>query len=103
MKEIEIQEKVTLFATSIGMLPVRINVVGRKGWPDYGYGYRGVMFFIEYKRPGEKPEKLQEYVHGIIRRQGFNVYVVDNIEYGISRVRELKHAIDNGEYVAEVR
>ena len=82
MLESEIQEKVTLYATHIGLLPIRINVVGRKGWPDYGYGYKGRMCFVEYKRPGEKPTPLQEYVHGHVRDSGFTVFVVDSIDEG---------------------
>lgn len=82
MLESEIQEKVTLYATHIGLLPIRINVVGRKGWPDYGYGYKSKMCFVEYKKPGEKPEPLQDHVHEILREAGFAVFVVDNVEQG---------------------
>lgn len=93
-RESEIQEKVTLWAISIGLVPVRINVVGRKGWPDYGYGYRGRMVFIEYKRPGEKPEPLQAYVHGVLRDEGFTVFVVDDTVKGSEWLTRWKQEID---------
>lgn len=94
-QESEIQEKVTLYASSIGMIPVRINVVGRKGWPDYGYGYKGRMVFIEYKRPGEKPEPLQSYVHKQLNHCGFSVWVVDDINEGKRALDLWKGLIDN--------
>lgn len=93
--ESDIQEKVTLHAIHIGLIPVRINVVGRKGWPDYGYGYAGRMCFIEYKRPGEKPEPLQAYVHKILRDQGFDVFVIDDIEKGKTELTEWKEWVDD--------
>lgn len=36
--------------------------------------------FIELKSEGEEPRKLQVYVHGLLRKLGFNVYVIDNDE-----------------------
>ena len=91
MLESEIQEAVTLYAIHIGLIPIRINVVGRKGWPDYGYGYQGKMCFVEYKQPGEKPEPLQDHVHGILREVGFTVFVVDNIERGKNQLLQWKN------------
>jgi hypothetical protein len=102
-RESEIQEKVTKWAYFNGLLPVRINVTGRKGWPDYGYGYKAHMCFIEFKRPGAKPEPLQAHVHGVLKEYGFKVYVVDDIDVGIKLLENWKNGIDNGEYVAEVR
>lgn len=36
--------------------------------------------FIEVKRHGEKPRPLQEARHGLLRRLGFKVYVLDDGE-----------------------
>jgi len=102
-RESEIQEKVTLYATSIGLIPVRINVTGRKGWPDYLYGYRGKVLFIEYKRPGEKPEPLQEYVHSQLREQWFPVLVVDNVERGKEILKHWKESVDESIKLAGFR
>ena len=103
MKESEIQEKVTLFAIHIGLVPVRINVTGRKGWPDYGYGYLGRMCFVEFKKPGEKPEPLQAHVHGVLREAGFDVFVVDGIEQGKTLLAEWKEYVDEGPNMARLR
>jgi adenylate kinase len=51
---------------------------GRIGWPDHLYLYHGRVLFIEFKRAGEKPRKIQEHIHERIRKHGFNVVVVDN-------------------------
>lgn len=102
-RESDIQEKVTLFATRIDLVPVRINVTGRKGWPDYGYGYEGRMCFIEFKRPGEKPEPLQAYVHDILRKARFAVFVVDNVDYGTNVLNMWKQEIDESIQLARFR
>lgn len=93
--ESDIQAEVTEGAKELHLIPLRLNVIGRKGWPDYGYGYRGRMCFIEYKRPGEKPEPIQEHVHQILREHGFYVFVVDNADYGITLLRTWKNDIDS--------
>ena len=92
--EREVQEKVTWEATSIGLVPIRINVVGRKGWPDYGYIYKGRICFVEFKKPGEKPEPLQAHVHNILRDAGCDVFVVDNEDYGATLLQEWKRHAD---------
>lgn len=38
----------------------------------------GHMGFVEVKAPGKKPRPLQEARHGLLRRLGFRVYVLDN-------------------------
>jgi hypothetical protein len=40
----------------------------------------GVIFFAEIKTTGEKPKKLQTYVHKRIRSLGFKVFVIDTVE-----------------------
>ena len=59
---------------------LKLTIAGNRGWPDrlLLWPNRGVMF-IEFKRPGQKPRKLQEFVHAAIRRLGFVVEVHDNV------------------------
>ncbi len=51
-----------------------------KGWPDrlilLNNGY---SFYIEFKREGKRPSKLQLYTHKQLRALGFHVYVCDNL------------------------
>jgi len=40
----------------------------------------GRIAFVEVKAPGEKPRKLQLSRHRLLRRLGFQVYVLDALE-----------------------
>ena len=40
----------------------------------------GRIIFVELKRPGEGPSKIQEYRHREIRSLGFEVWVVSSVE-----------------------
>ena len=39
---------------------------------------KGRAFFVEVKTTGEKPRKIQEFVHKRLRSLGFRVYVLDS-------------------------
>ena len=45
----------------------------------------GKIFFVEVKRPGERPRPLQLKRHEELRKLGFSVYVID----GKEQVRDL--------------
>lgn len=40
----------------------------------------GVCVFVELKKPGEKPRKIQEHWRKKIESLGFDVYVIDSFE-----------------------
>jgi hypothetical protein len=50
------------------------------------YIFEGVVFFIEYKSPGETLRKLQEHTHKVMQEHGARVYVIDDIEKGRSLI-----------------
>jgi hypothetical protein len=77
------------YAREQGCLAVKLTIWGRRGWPDYLFLYHGRALFIEFKRTGEKPRKLQEYIHGLIREHGFQVAVVDNLIEGRLAINHL--------------
>lgn len=81
-RESVIEADVSRYAVSKGVLTLKLNVSGRRGWPDRIYLFNGRVMFIEFKRQGEQPRKLQEYVHGQLRQHGFGVFVVDNLQQG---------------------
>lgn len=93
--EADIQREVTDEAVLFNLIPIRINVTGRKGWPDYGYIYNGRICFIEFKRPGEVPEPLQDYVHKLLNAAGTPVFVVNNADYGITLLKGWKYDVDS--------
>lgn len=57
-----------------------MNLTSENGWPDLlVLGYDKV-FMIEVKSPGEKPRKLQLFIHDKIKEFGHDVIVADNVE-----------------------
>lgn len=79
-----IEEKVCTFAKSLGCINYKFTSPNRRSVPDRLFvmpGGRGV-FFIEFKRKGQKPTEAQVVEIEKIRAKGVNVYVVDNVEEG---------------------
>jgi len=63
------------------ILALKMEIRGRRNYPDRqvlcGDGY---IFFIEFKREGEKPNKGQLSRHKKLRARGYRVYVCDNLQ-----------------------
>lgn len=51
-----------------------------RGVPDRIFIKDGNVFFIEFKKLGEKPTPLQTHVISDINDHGGKVFVVDNVE-----------------------
>jgi len=51
----------------------------------------GRMGFVELKAPGKKPRALQMARHRLLRRLGFKVYVIDEINQIDSVLEEIGH------------
>jgi hypothetical protein len=81
MREKTLERKLTEAVKAMGGIAPKFTSPGFDGMPDrlvlLPFGRIG---FVEVKRHGEKPRPLQEARHGLLRRLGFKVYVVDNIE-----------------------
>jgi hypothetical protein len=45
------------------------------------------VFFIEFKRRGEKPRPEQLYEHERLRARGFRVYVIDSRKAGLEVIK----------------
>jgi hypothetical protein len=54
----------------------RIAWIGRRDAPDDLILLRGRSFYVECKRPGEKPRPGQEREHARLRAAGIQVHVV---------------------------
>jgi hypothetical protein len=50
------------------------------GLPDRMFLGHGLVIFVEFKRPGQKPRKRQEFVHRLFERLGHKVHIVDSSE-----------------------
>ena len=81
MREKTVEQKLVSEVKKAGGICPKWVAPGFDGVPD-----RIVMFpggriaFVEVKAPGEKPRPLQAARHELLRRLGFRVYILDEIE-----------------------
>lgn len=81
--EKDIEKKVCDYAKSLKMLCYKFTSPSRRSVPDRMFiTQAGVVFFIEFKRKGQKPTAGQEVEIAKIRATGIQCYVVDNVEQG---------------------
>ena len=86
MLEKTIERKLAESVKTMGGIAPKLTCPGFDGMPDRLVLLpKGKIAFIEVKSPGEKPRALQESRHGMLRRLGFAVYVLDN-ETAIRRI-----------------
>jgi len=73
----------------IDLYYLKLNINNFKGWPDriLMWPDREVLF-VEFKRPGEVPSKLQAHVHKLIRHLGFEVRVYDDAEIAVREIQD---------------
>ena len=81
MREKQIERKLTIAAKNMGGIAPKFTSPGFDGMPDrivlLPGGHIG---FVEVKAMGCKPRPLQLARHGLLRRLGFKVYVIDGEE-----------------------
>ena len=79
MREKSIEKKLVNAVRGMGGIAPKFVSPSFDGMPDrivlLPGGHIG---FVEVKAPGEKPRPLQLSRHGLLRRLGFKVYVLDN-------------------------
>ena len=79
MREKTIEKKLVQAVKVMGGIAPKFTSPGFDGMPDRLVLLpHGKFAFIEVKRHGEKPRPLQEARHGMLRRLGFKVYVLDD-------------------------
>ena len=81
MKEKAIEKKLVQAVKAAAGIAPKLVSPGFDGMPDrivlLPSGHIG---FVEVKAPGEKPRPLQLARHEMLRRLGFQVYLLDSIE-----------------------
>jgi len=88
MREKIIEQKLVRTVKDMGGIAPKLTSPGFDGMPDRLVLLSGGhMAFVEVKAPGEKPRPLQLARHGMLRRLGFKVYVLDD-EQLISKILE---------------
>ena len=79
--EQDIENKFARYVIQEGNECIKLNWRGRRHWPDRLIVLEyGQCFYIEFKRPGEKPRKAQVYLHDLLRRKGHRVYVCESFD-----------------------
>jgi hypothetical protein len=79
MREKTIEQKLVQAVKSMGGVAPKFTSPGFDGMPDRLILLpHGKTAFIEVKSPGKKLRPLQESRHGLLRRLGFAVYVLDD-------------------------
>ena len=88
MKESSVESKVVAYAERRGILHLKLSVKFRRGWPDHLFCIPGGKpVFIEFKRPGERPTKLQMFVMDKLEKVGYNVYWTSGAEEAIDYLK----------------
>jgi len=82
MRESHVEKAVVAFAVLQGWLSYKWKSANTAGLPDRLFFKNGRVIMIEFKAPGKLPRKKQLLVHARLKKQGFEVYVIDNIEKG---------------------
>jgi hypothetical protein len=79
MREKQIEQKLVKAVKNMGGIAPKLVCPGFDGMPDRIVLLPGGhMAFVEVKAPGEKPRPLQMARHGLLRRLGFKLYVLDD-------------------------
>jgi hypothetical protein len=79
MTEKTLERKLVDAVKAMGGLCPKFVSPGFDGMPDRILLLpEGRIAFVEVKRPGKKPRPLQKARHGLLRRLGFRVYVLDD-------------------------
>ena len=92
MREKDIEKELAARTKTMGGIAPKITASGFDGMPDRLVLLpRGRMGFVELKAPGKKPRALQLARHRLLRRLGFKVYVIDEINQIDSVLEEIDH------------
>lgn len=81
MREKEVEKKLVSAVKKRGGICPKWVSPGFDGMPDrIVFLSKGKIGFVEVKAPGEKPRPLQKARHGMLRKLGFLVFVLDEPE-----------------------
>ena len=81
MREKVIEQKLVAEVKKAGGICPKWVAPGFDGVPDrIALMPGGKLAFVEVKAPGEQPRPLQRARHELLRRLGFKVFILDNVE-----------------------
>lgn len=75
-----IEKKFCKAAEKLGFKPLKVALIGLRGWPDRTViGSQGRIFFVEFKTETGKLSAAQLLYKSLIESLGFNYYVCNSI------------------------
>lgn len=77
-----IEKAVTQYAKNKGVMSIKLSGTHDRGKPDKLFLFEGTAFFIEFKATGKRASAAQTHFAKKLRKQGFNVFLVDSINEG---------------------
>ena len=87
MLEKHIEAKVCDYAKQRGLLVYKFTSPARAAVPDRLFVLPGGrVFFIEFKREGQKPTPAQTREHARLQAHGVTVFVIDNVLDGLRAI-----------------
>lgn len=88
--ESSIEDKVVLWAKeTYGVEHLKLSLSTNAGWPDDVFLLPLRPAWIEFKRPGKEPRRLQEYRMDHLRSLQYDVNWFDNAEKAIQWLKAL--------------
>jgi hypothetical protein len=85
--EKKLEKRCTDVAKAHGWWSRKFSSPSNRGVPDRLYLKDKVVWFIEFKAPGNTPTKLQAHEINLIKQQGGNVCWIDNVDDFKARLR----------------
>ena len=98
MSQLEKQEeqKVADWCKKHGVLFIKFTPFGSRGWPDRIAVFPGGLHcWIEMKRAGKKPRRLQAHRMGTLQTQGALVAWFDDAETTIDFLKDILNEVDS--------
>lgn len=80
MKEQDLQSKIVKELKSNGWAVVKTILLSKNGYPDLFAFKKGVIIFIEVKKPNGVRSKIQEYRIKELKKEGFNAEFIDSMD-----------------------
>lgn len=83
-----IERRTVKHAEALGILHLKLNVQGRRGWPDRLFMIKGGRpLLIEFKKLGKKPRRLQQHILLQLKELDYDVQYADTAEAGIAYIQ----------------
>lgn len=96
VRESYIEAKLIKYARKLGWREYKLGTRNKVGLPDRMFLRKGRCLFIEFKSPNKTPRKIQQIMQQEIINEGFEVYNIDNIDYGVKLFNSIEVNMSKG-------